>query len=175
MSRASAFFCIKSALATPNLASADLVVGLKREKPVLGIVVEVQLAPDEDKRASWLVYLANLYAKIRAPVALLVIATSERVAKWCSGRLSYGHPGLELTPLVLGPKDVPLVVEEDKAAEAPELAVLSALTHSQGEHAFAVGKAALLAISLLDEEMAKLYLISSFRRAPPRQSWRRCS
>lgn len=142
---------------TPTSFAADLVVSLRRDETVLGVVVEVQLDVDKNKPASWFVYMANLYAKLEAPVVLLVIATSERVAKWCARPISYGHPGFVLRPLVLGPASVPVVTDENEAAEAPELAVLSALAHSQSEHAFTVGKAALHAASLLDDDRARLY------------------
>jgi hypothetical protein len=59
---------------------ADLVVLLYEGKPVLGIVIEVQLQPDADKGYSWPVYIAGLRARIRCPVCLLVIAPDEAVA-----------------------------------------------------------------------------------------------
>jgi hypothetical protein len=36
---------------------------------------------------------------------------------------------MTLTPIVLGPDQIPQVVEPDEAARTPELAVLSALAH----------------------------------------------
>lgn len=142
---------------TPTSFTADLVVTLRRDEAVLGVVVEVQLAIDKRKPASWFVYLANLYAKIEAPVVLLVIATSDRVAAFCARPLSYGPPGFVLRPFVLGPSDVPILTDVDEAAEAPELAILSALAHSQGPHAFTVGRLALYAASLLDSDRNRLY------------------
>src|SRR5262249_30707596 len=44
---------------------ADLVVLLLDDEPVLGIVVEVQLSRDEDKRFVWPVYVVNLRARLR--------------------------------------------------------------------------------------------------------------
>lgn len=133
----------------PASYEADLVISLRGERAKLGVIVEVQLAPDEDEPSSWLVYVANLHAKLRAPIVLLIVTPSERVVRLCSRRL-FVQPSIELRPFVLGPKDVPIVEDERIAIEAPELAVLSALTHGQGQHAFAVGRAALRAISLLD-------------------------
>jgi hypothetical protein len=60
---------------------ADLVVLLYEGRPVLGIVVEVQLRPDEDKRFSWPAYVANLRARIRCPVCLLVVTVDDGVAR----------------------------------------------------------------------------------------------
>jgi len=141
----------------PTSFLSDLVVLLRRGDAVLGIVVEVQLAIDVDKPASWLVYVANLHARLRAPVMLLVLCPDERVATWCARPTSYGHPGLELRPLVLGPKNVPVVVDEDVGRETPELALLSALVHAKGPHALDVAKVALRAALRLDDDRAQIY------------------
>jgi hypothetical protein len=63
---------------------ADLVVLLYQGVAVLGIVVEVQLRPDEDKRFSWPVYVATLRARIRCPVYLLVVTAEEAVPRWAA-------------------------------------------------------------------------------------------
>lgn len=52
---------------------ADLVVLLVDGKPVLGIVVEVQLSPDVQKRFTWPVYVAGLRARLKCPACLLVV------------------------------------------------------------------------------------------------------
>jgi hypothetical protein len=60
---------------------ADLVVLLYKGKPVLGIVVEVQLSRDERKRFAWPVYATGLRARVRCPVCLLVVTSSEAVTR----------------------------------------------------------------------------------------------
>lgn len=57
---------------------ADLVVLLLSCAPVLGIIVEVQLSPDERKRFAWPAYVANLRARLKCPVCLLVVTPSVR-------------------------------------------------------------------------------------------------
>src|SRR5664279_3998037 len=52
---------------------ADVVVLLVDGKPVLGIVVEVQLEPDERKRFSWPMYVAGLRARFHCRCCLLVV------------------------------------------------------------------------------------------------------
>lgn len=47
---------------------------------------------------------------------------------------------------------------EAEAAQAPELAVLSAIAHGKGANGPSVGTAALSACSLLDDERARLYV-----------------
>ncbi|KYF73763.1 hypothetical protein [Sorangium cellulosum] len=48
------------------------------------------------------------------------------IARWCARPIDTGHPGLTLTPLVLGPEGVPVVTDAEQAKAAPEAAVLEA-------------------------------------------------
>ena len=66
---------------------ADLVVLLYEGTPVLGIVIEVQLQPDHDKRFSWPMYVTGLRARIGCPVCLLVVTADDAVAAWASAML----------------------------------------------------------------------------------------
>jgi hypothetical protein len=143
----------------PTEYRADLVVLLVDGRPVLAIVVEIQLTPDPDKRWSWPVYLPTLRARLRCPCLLLVVTTDEDVARWAATPIALGQPGFVLTPLVLGPGAVPIVTEQAVAAEAPELAVLSAMAHGRDREdlAVSIACAALDAVRGLDEERAKLY------------------
>jgi hypothetical protein len=77
---------------------ADLVVLLLNDKPVLGIVVEAQLARDDDKHYAWPAYVANLRARIKCPVCLLVVAVDEHVARWAAAPIDLG--GIN-TPLLV--------------------------------------------------------------------------
>src|SRR5256885_7208873 len=57
----------------PAEYQADLVLFLMRgSHKVLGVIVEVQLGRDEDKPYAWPAYIANLRARHRCPVCLLV-------------------------------------------------------------------------------------------------------
>ena len=137
---------------------ADLVVQLWRQgKLVLGIVVEVQLAPDPDKRFTWPLYVASLRARLGCPCWLLVLSPDAAVARWCAEPIELGHPGHRLTPLVLGPDAVPVVANADRARSAPELAVLSAMAHGAGPDGLEVALTALGAAVGLDEERCRIY------------------
>jgi ABC-type hemin transport system ATPase subunit len=57
----------------PATYHADLVVVLYKGKPILCIVVEVQLRRNQSKRYSWPVYLVHQHARFRCPVVLLVV------------------------------------------------------------------------------------------------------
>lgn len=139
---------------------ADLVVLLYDGKPVLGIVVEVQLAQDDVKQYSWPVYVAGLRARIRCPVCLLVVTANEPVARWASRPIDLGG-GNHFAPLVLGPSGVPVVTDEQLARTDPELAVLSAMAHGQDSdepRAIKIAIAAMAASVGLDAERSALYL-----------------
>lgn len=98
--------------------------------PVLGIVAEVQLSPDERKSYVWPAYVTNLRARLAIPVALLVVAADDAVARWAARPIAIGG-GNRFTPLVLHPAGVPVVTDEAEARADPELAVLSAIAHGR--------------------------------------------
>ncbi len=141
----------------PTAYHADLVVLLLRGAPVLGIVVEAQLARDEEKRFTWPLYAAALRARLRCPACVLVVAPDPQVAAWASRPIETGQPRSAYVPLVLGPGAVPVVTDGAEAAGAPELAVLSALAHGHEERAVEVALAALGAAAGLDQPRALLY------------------
>jgi len=138
---------------------ADLVVLLLNGKPVLGIIVEVQLSLDERKRFVWPVYATNLRARLECAVYVLVVTTDEAVARWAAKPVDLGGSS-RFVPLVLGPSGIPEVTNEAEACADPELAVLSAMSHGKGADAAKSARIALaaqLASLRLDAERSKLY------------------
>src|SRR5579872_3945848 len=135
---------------------ADLVVLLVDGKPVLGIVVEVQLQRDDRKRFTWPVYVAGLRARLGCRACLLVVTATDAVADWCRAPIDLG-PGAVLSPLVVGPSVVPVIDDVAVARRDPELAVLSVLAHGHAAKAEAVGRAALQALVGLADERQVLY------------------
>jgi hypothetical protein len=143
----------------PAEYSADLVVLLVDGRPVLGIIVEVQLKPDERKRFSWPVYVAGLRARLECDCCLLVVCPTTKTALWSSMPIATG-PGGSLMPLVLGPEGVPVVTDGEKARRFPELAVLSVMAHGQGDVQTAVNIARVAAAAAADlaSDSQALYL-----------------
>jgi hypothetical protein len=138
---------------------ADLVIRLSNHETVYAIIVEVQLSVDDRKRYAWPAYVANLRARLRCPVALLVVTTEESVARWAARRVELG--GLyHFTPYVLGPSRVPEIVREDQARRNPELAVLSVMAHGRDtclERAVEIAISAQNACHELDADRQKIY------------------
>ncbi|MDB6015487.1 MAG: hypothetical protein JWL65_7737 [Gammaproteobacteria bacterium] len=145
----------------PAEYQADLVLFLLRGRhKVLGVIVEVQLRRDEDKPYTWPAYVANLRARHRCPVCLLVITIEEAVARWARKSIELG-PGSRCSPWVVGPSNTPAVTERRDAEENVELSILSAIEHGQSADialATRIAAAAVLASAGLDAERSRLYL-----------------
>ena len=139
---------------------ADLVLFLMREsRRMLGVIVEVQLRRDENKPYSWPAYIANLRARHRCPVCLLVITMEDSVARWAGEPIELG-PGTCCTPLVLGPFNTPVVTSLDEAERNVELAVLSAVEHEKNtdaQLATHIESAAIVAVAGIDAERSEMY------------------
>jgi len=139
---------------------ADSVLFLVRESQyVLGVIVEVQLGCDPDKPFAWPAYIANLRARHRCPVCLLVVTVEESVSQW-AGRLIDLGPGSQCRPFVVGPSNTPVVTEPEDAEKNVELAVLSAIEHGQiSDTALAarIASVAIVASAGIDSERCRLY------------------
>ncbi|MEV0296686.1 hypothetical protein [Nocardia sp. NPDC050710] len=138
----------------PTEYRADTVVVLATgTTPVLAVIVEVQLQPDRDKPWSWPVYVTTLRARLRCPTALLVLCPTERTAAQCRKPIKVA-PGFILTPMVLGPNDVPVITDPNTATANPELTVLSAIAHRNHPDRDAI----LTALTVLDVPNGEMYI-----------------
>jgi len=139
---------------------ADLVLFLVRgSRKVLGVIVEVQLACNGAKRYAWPAYIANLRARHRCPVCLLVVTIENVVADWAAKSIELG-PGTRCNPWVVGPSNTPAVTDLQDAQENVELAVLSAIEHGQNADiplAVRIASAAIAASADIDAEHSRLY------------------
>lgn len=123
-------------------------------RPVTGVIVEVQRRRDRDKLLTWPVYVSALRAQLACPAVLLVVAPKPAVAAWARRPIDMGHPGFQLTPLVIGLEDVPRVLDRTAASQLPELAMLSVMAHPELE----IAQVAIDAIAQLPEDRIRLYL-----------------
>ncbi|WP_437598896.1 hypothetical protein WMF28_39525 [Sorangium sp. So ce590] len=158
----------------PSDRRADVILVMllgEQQRPAMAIVVEVQLGVDPDKPYVWPVYVTQTRARHRCPTWLLIVTIDPEIARWCARPIDAGHPGLTLMPLVLGPAGVPVVIDAEQAKAAPEVVVLSAMAHGQGEAGEAIGVAFLGAAAGLDEERRAVYgdlVLSSLNAAARR-------
>jgi hypothetical protein len=140
---------------------ADLVlhrVAPGKARPAHAFVLEVQLAPDTDKDFTWPMHAAGIRARDRCPVTLVVLALDERTARWAAAprSLSTGGPAV-VAPVVIGPAQIPRVIDLAQAHALPELSVLSAAAHGHTPGAEHIAHAALLACAALDSLHHALY------------------
>lgn len=132
----------------------DVLVLLRRDNSATtAVIVEVQLDEDDDKLRTWPVYVAALRARLRCPAMLLVITRDPATARWARRPIELGHPGFQLTPLVVDYADVPPITDLETASQLPQLAVLSVLAHPALEAA----EIAIEAIAQLPEDLLRLY------------------
>lgn len=140
----------------PTVFLADLVILFRdrARRPVFGLIVEVQRYIDRDKLLSWPSYVANLRSEQQCPTMLLVVAPDPVVAAWARQSIELGHPEFQLTPIVLGPDEIPHVRDPTAASDLPELSMLSALTHRD----LHLAKIALHAIQHVPNDQRRVYL-----------------
>jgi hypothetical protein len=145
---------------TPAEYRADLVLKLQRgEQVAMGLIVEVQLAPDDEKLFSWPAYGIGVRRRNRCPSCVLVVTTSEAVARWAAMPIDLGS-GNMFRVQVLSPRAVPKVTTIARAEAEPELALLSAMAHGASENtseAVEIAIAAMTASARLDPERSVLY------------------
>ncbi|MET9215878.1 MULTISPECIES: RpnC/YadD family protein [unclassified Nocardia] len=75
------------------------------------------------------------------PVVLAVVCRDHATATWAAGPLRLGHDlwtCLSVSPIVLGPHNVPAVLDVDTARHDLPLAALSAITHARQPHIGAI-------------------------------------
>lgn len=129
---------------------ADLVLRYAWREHRHSVIVEVQRAPDPDKRRTWPLYFAHFQARSSAPLVLVVVATNVRTAQWAREPIVGGGGQLYFEPLVLGPDDIP-VLDDAQAQAQPVLAMLSALVHLEHPQRLAIALRAARAWEALSE------------------------
>jgi hypothetical protein len=152
--------CADLTEAQPTEYRADLVLSISNGKPIHGLIVEVQLSTDQRKFFTWPAYVANLRARWECPVCLLVVCGDSGVADWASRPIRLGCDNM-FAAQVIGPEEVPEVLDAVEAEMDPELAVLSAMAHGRDTDLVKAARIAALAQGVsagLDADRSKLYL-----------------
>jgi hypothetical protein len=160
---------------SPTDRRADLVLTLRDGNIVkAGIILEVQLKPDNRKKYNGPAYAASLHAELNLarfdpktneeagdpiPVYLVILTFSEATASWAQDPIKTLMPNAPLRFLVIGPSLIPRIEKSDEAKKSPELALLSAMAHARRPKDISVVAATYEAISsLADPERVNIYL-----------------
>ncbi len=109
-------------------------------------------------------YVVAAHTRHECDATLVVVTPSASVAAWARRPLGLGHPGATLVPVVIGPDDVPVITDPEVAAQAPEIAVLSAIVHGETDAGLEVGRAALASLRDLDATHGALYTDIIYKR-----------
>ena len=143
----------------PTEYRADLtLVFLSGRRAVYAKVLEVQLSKDPRKKRTWPLYWAETRARLGCAVGVVVLALDEDVATWAREPIMDGNlGGGQLLPMVLGPRQIPLVTDPEQAQAAPELSMMSLLAHADEPGIVQVADAALQSTLALDGQREKLY------------------
>jgi hypothetical protein len=107
---------------------ADAVVLLRAAADKLAVVTEVQMSAKElkQKRRVWPAYLTQARAQHDCPAVLMVFCRDRAVARACARPIPTGHPEFVLTPIVIGPDNVPDPQQRETALAAAELTMMAA-------------------------------------------------
>jgi len=147
-------------------------------KPTM-LAVEAQSRRDPEKAVSWAYYLAFLKAKNNCPALLVVVCQDKETAEWARGPFHLGPDDwqpLTVRPLVLGPGNVPLIVDAEEAAADLTMAAFTAMTHSKSPDCTAILKALATALGTADDETLTYYselVDSGLGDTPALETWRK--
>lgn len=99
--------------------------------------------------------------KYRCEPVLIVVTQNSATARWAAEPIHLGVrgcPSLTVRPFVLGPDNVPVIVEASEAEQDPALAVLSAMTHGRGPHVAGILESLVAALKTLDADTAAVFV-----------------
>jgi hypothetical protein len=137
----------------------DLAVEIKREGAAsLAVGLEIQLRINPDKACSWPVYLTTLRSPARPLACLLILAPDPRVAAWAAQPIDLGPGNAAFRVHVLGPDQIPRIVDLPAARRQPEMSFLSALAHAEADNDLDLVRAALAGLGTLDSARMSSYV-----------------
>ncbi|MEU6815623.1 hypothetical protein [Streptomyces sp. NPDC046860] len=142
------------------------------------LAVEAQGRKDQAKPPSWAYYTAYLWTKYRLPTALLVVCQDRATAEWAGRPTASGPPQLPtltLTPLVVGPHNMPVITDPAEARADLALAALSAITHAGDPDIGAILKALSTALVGVPEDASGPIVevvAQGMGNRPAQQLWR---
>ena len=137
---------------------ADAMVVLVKDRPVYGVVVESQLRRDDRKHYTWPLYAVAARARHQCPFAVIVVTPEQAVVEWARQPIDIGD-GMMFRPRVIGPDGIPKITDAARAKQDPQLAVLSAIAHGNGDPdtAARIAHVALAATVVLPSDQQVLY------------------
>ena len=106
---------------------------------ICALVLEIQLRPHRQKKYAWPFYQSSTFRRLQCPTFVVVIAIKPRVARWADDTIWTGQT--HFRPIVIGPKQLPLILDTRHARDNVAMAVLSGLAHPKEPEAEQIGEA----------------------------------
>jgi hypothetical protein len=131
----------------------------------LAVVIEIQLQYDDRKVFSWPAYVVQARAAHRCDTVLMVICADPVTAAQCRATIATGHPGFDLTPLVIDAATTPPPGPTGSGPAGPELAVLAVLTGALNLDTDAARRLVLASLATLDDDRLATYTVLVRRAA----------
>ncbi|MEV0847821.1 hypothetical protein AB0J21_18455 [Streptomyces sp. NPDC049954] len=125
------------------------------------LAVEAQGKKDHAKPDAWAYYVTYLRSKYALPTVLMVVCQSRATAAWAAEPRHMGTPEwptITLRPLVVGPHNMPVITDPDRARTDIPLTVLSAVTHAADPDVDAILKALSTALRDVSEDQANTFV-----------------
>lgn len=139
----------------PDEFRPEMVTVFNGHEGKLAVVTEVQKDPPKPtKRWDWPAYLAIAARRHQCYAVLLVIALRAATARASSKTIRTGHPGFDLTPIVVGAGNTPISAG---TGPDPELTVLAVLTGALDLRDHDACMLTLLVLNQLDSERRTAY------------------
>ncbi|HTZ25743.1 MAG TPA: hypothetical protein VMC83_17250 [Streptosporangiaceae bacterium] len=153
---------------------ADAVVLLAGTAGKLAVVTEVQTSAGaiKKKRRVWPAYLTQARAQHDCPTVLMIFCRDRAVARACAKPIPTGHPQFVLTPIVIGPDDVPDAQQQETAQAGAELTMMAAWAGSTDLRDPVVQVRTLEQLAGLDAETLATYTRIVLMAAPDKSSRR---
>lgn len=123
--------------------------------PAYVLIIEVQLSIKPDKPGSWVAYQAGAHRRYGCPTYVVVVTIDPAVAAWAAGPFDTGQTTFR--PIVVGPAQVPPIVDLEVARDNLYLTVLSGLAHHDEPVAEAIGQALWHSLDHNDPNFRDLY------------------
>ncbi|NVB42514.1 hypothetical protein G6O69_32120 [Pseudenhygromyxa sp. WMMC2535] len=138
--------------------AADLLISVEGRggETALVLAIEVQVCVDAEKRWRWSELAVAAAAEFRAEAQVVVFALSPALRQWIRGLAA----GMSVAPVLVEREHVPLLTSLGDARGRPLATLLGALMHARGVARavqVAGARAALVALSCLDERMGERY------------------
>ncbi|MFI0423109.1 hypothetical protein [Spongiactinospora sp. 9N601] len=145
-------------------ADTVITLGHRGEQPQHGVVIEIQLHREPGKPEALARYAAALWLQLDCPITVAVVCPTRSLATWAAKPIVTSLRDYTLTPVAIGPSEIPAVTDPSQVRDHGELALLSFAAHADRPE---VVRALMDGCKNLDDRHATRYYEHAYDMAPP--------